>query len=73
MKNDIEEKMNNLIRCPFCGRVGRLNHRYSNGLQHSVIICEGCEAETKTVPISTEYSSDEEVIKLWSARYTKEG
>lgn len=71
MGNEIEEKMRNLSTCPFCGRVGRLNHRFENGQQHSVIICEGCGAETMTIPISTEYSSDLKVIDLWNRRAEK--
>lgn len=57
-----------LLPCPFCGGKASLLWDQIGGRSASYIVCVECDARTKKVIISTEYSSDEKAAELWNRR-----
>ena len=57
-----------LRKCPFCGGEARLFHEHIANVKHSYVSCLECDVKGGHIPISTEYSSDEQAIEAWNMR-----
>lgn len=57
--------------CPFCGGEAVIDHQSSGMLSTtaSYVRCNKCYVKTKSIAISTQYSSDEKAAILWNKRY----
>lgn len=65
--------INDLLKpCPFCGGKGMIFHDQMMDKVTSYVKCTKCDASTKQVVISTEYSSDEKAAKMWNRRTENE-
>lgn len=59
-----------LALCPFCGGKAELSHGGEGKYNYSYVTCTKCHSRTIAFRVSTEYSSDEQVIERWNNRST---